>query len=272
MLRLFLFTIFYASATLSQAQDAGLKRLATGDDSRGWEAVGRLDIDGKRFCTGALIAPNLVLTAAHCLFEKESGAPIDHEKIEFLAGWRDGRASAYRWVRRAVVHPDYSYSARHDAARVGNDVALLELHHPIRNTRVEPFETDGRPMQGDRIGVVSYALNRSEAPSMQDTCQVKGWQMGVLVMTCNVDYGSSGAPVFKFDETGRPRIVSVISGMAEVDGEQVSLGTQLEEPLTLLRAELDAGGGVFASSAGRDTTKRVTAGARRETGAKFVKP
>ena len=271
MLRLFFIAFLVTIATSSNADDARLKRLATADENRGWEAVGRLDIGGKRFCTGALIAPNLVLTAAHCLFEKDSGARIDHEKIEFLAGWRDGRASAYRWVRRAVVHPDYSYSARLDAARVGNDVALLELYHPIRNTRVVPFETDSRPNKGDRIGVVSYALNRSEAPSMQETCRVKAWEMGVLVMSCDVDFGSSGAPVFTFDEDGTPRIVSVISGMAVVDGERVSLGTRLEKPLALLKAKLAEGNGFF-SAASSPKTKRLTVGARGESGAKFVKP
>ncbi|MCF3594836.1 trypsin-like serine protease [Rhodobacteraceae bacterium LMO-12] len=271
MLRLFLIALFATIATTADAEDARLKRLATGDDNRGWEAVGRLDIDGKRFCTGALIAPNLVLTAAHCLFEKESGVRINHEKIEFLAGWRDGRASAYRWVKRAVVHPEYSYSARLDAVRVGNDVALLELHHPIRNTRVVPFETDSPPHKGDKIGIVSYARNRSEAPSMQEVCWVKDWQTGVLVMTCDVDFGSSGAPVFVFDEAGTPRIVSVVSGMAVVDGERVSLGTQLEEPLALLKAELAANNGMF-TSASRPKTKRLNVGARGDTGAKFVKP
>lgn len=271
MLRLLLIALFATTATFSAAQDARLKRLATGDDNRGWEAVGRLDIDGKRFCTGALIAPNLVLTAAHCLFEKESGARINHEKIEFLAGWRDGRASAYRWVRRAAVHPDYSYSARLDPARVGNDVALLELYHPIRNTRVVPFETDSPPLKGDRIGIVSYALNRSEAPSMQEVCRVHDWQAGVLVMSCEVDYGSSGAPVFTFDKAGKPRIVSVVSGMAVVDGEQVSLGTQLEKPLTLLKAELAANNGMF-STAKSVKTNRLGVDVRGNTGAKFVKP
>ena len=46
--------------TAAPAQDARLTSLDTGDDARGWEAVGRLDIDGKGFCTGALIAPDLV--------------------------------------------------------------------------------------------------------------------------------------------------------------------------------------------------------------------
>ena len=39
------------------------------EDSKGWEAVGRLDLAGRGFCTGALISPDLVLTAAHCLLQ-----------------------------------------------------------------------------------------------------------------------------------------------------------------------------------------------------------
>ncbi|UYV37513.1 trypsin-like serine protease [Rhodobacteraceae bacterium D3-12] len=270
MLRLFVTAIVVALVGTAQAQDTGLKRLDTGEDGRGWEAVGRLDIGGKRFCTGAMIAPNLVLTAAHCLYDKDSGKRISNEQIEFLAGWRNGRASAYRWVKRAVVHPEYEYSSNVAADRVRNDVALLELHHPIRNTQVIPFATDQRPAKGDKIGVVSYAKDRSEAPSLQELCRVKARQSGVLIMSCDVDLGSSGAPVFSF-EGGEPKIVSVVSAMAEVGGERVSLGTQLQEPLRLLRAELAAGNGVFGNDT-RAKGKRIVVGTRSNSGAKFIKP
>lgn len=251
------------------SKDTGPKRLDTGDQGRNWEAVGKLDLNGKGFCTGALIAPDLVLTAAHCLFDKRTGRRIDHANIEFMAGWRNGRAAAYRKIRRAVVHPDYTYHGREVVARVSNDVALLELHHPIRNTTTIPFATDSQPRMGARIGVVSYAHDRANAPSIQEMCRVMARQRGILVMSCNVDFGSSGAPVFSFDGR-RARIVSVVSAKAEVSGQAVSLGTGLGRQLARLRAELARGAGVFQPPSPR-ANRVILGGSRKLGGAKFIR-
>jgi V8-like Glu-specific endopeptidase len=253
----------------AMAQDANLKRLDNGDDAKAWEAVGRLDINGKGFCTGALIAPQLVLTAAHCLYDSDTGLRIEKGHIEFLAGWRNGRAGAYRDVARVVVHPEYVYNETLSSDRVRNDLALLELEQPIRNSAIKPFATAARARTGDRVGVVSYALNRSEAPSLQEVCAVLARQNGVLVTSCSVDFGSSGAPIFVIHD-GEAQIVSVVSAKAEVRGEQVSLGTALGQSLAELQAELVAGRFIYLGD--KPGERRIRAGDKAGGGAKFVSP
>lgn len=270
MRSIFLALIAALSVAAPAKGDTALRSLVTADDTKGWEAVGRLNIAGQAFCTGALIRDDLVLTAAHCLYDKDTGQRVDATTIEFLAGWRNGRASAYRGVRQAVVHPDYVFSNGEGAQKVKNDLAVLRLDQPIRTTGIQPFETDTRPRKGAEVGVVSYAHDRAEMPSIQEACHVLARQSGTLILSCDVDFGSSGAPIFSF-EGGVPRIVSVVSAKARVNARPVSLGTELDRPLGELMAALEAEGGRFAKAA--TPAKVLSLGAARAgTGAKFLKP
>uniref|UniRef100_A4WP07 Serine protease n=1 Tax=Cereibacter sphaeroides (strain ATCC 17025 / ATH 2.4.3) TaxID=349102 RepID=A4WP07_CERS5 len=259
-------TLVLGLALPAMADEAGLRSLETGDDSRGWNAVGKLLLGDRGFCTGVLIRPDLVLTAAHCLFEKDSGSRIEPDRVEFLAGWRNGRAAAYRHVRRAVVHPDYAYSGQDPVDRVAFDLAVLELDQPIRLPSVQPFGIDRGTLSGDRVGVVSYAQGRSEAPSLQEICRVIGRMPGTLVLSCSVDFGSSGAPVFTMRE-GAPRLVSVVSAKAELHGRPIALGTDIEDPLEDVLAEFDRGDGLIRRVQPLVRMERAGSG-----GAKFVRP
>jgi hypothetical protein len=61
------------------------------DQGPPWDAVGQVGIGGFRSsvqCTGTLIAPDLVVTAAHCVVSPATGKPFPLRDIHFLAGVR----------------------------------------------------------------------------------------------------------------------------------------------------------------------------------------
>lgn len=263
-MRFFAIIICLLAALPAYAQDGGLVTLQTRDASKGWDAVGRLDIQNKGFCTAALIQSRLILTAAHCLYDND-GVLVAPDRFRFEAGLRDGRAQASRGITRILAHPDYNHNgSQTDTAQVANDIAILELDQPIRDGRIIPYAIAAKPRAGDQIGIVSYARDRANAASLQEVCNVINRQDGVLLMTCDITFGASGAPVFTMND-GQVRIVSVVSAMADIDGQRISIGTSLQQPLAQLLRD-------FASNSTGGARKVITTGQRSEGGAKFVRP
>ena len=261
-------SLVFAMVGQGFAQDSkpSLLKLMTADQAREWQAVGRVDLAGNGFCTGALIAPKLVLTAAHCMFDAYTGKQIDPRLISFNAGWRQGRASAHRIARRVVVHPAYQPKNLEEFDNVGNDIAIVELEHPIRNTAIAPFDRASRPPVGTSVKVVSYARERADMPSLEEPCEILGKSKAVLVLSCDASFGASGSPIFVV-QNGVPRIASVISAKAVWNQQEVALGTSLGRPLEELMAQLTAKNGVFKSK--RHTGKSLAEQLGRENSIVF---
>lgn len=260
---------FIAHFAPTSTTAGALRTLQTGEDSRGWNAVARLELAGKGFCTGALIAEDQVLTAAHCLYDETTGKLLDPTGIEVQVGLRNGRAEAYRSVRRAVVHPEYTYTDHPSAGRVRHDLALIELHHPVRNPAIAPYATAAHISEGAEVAVVSYARGREDQPSLEETCAVTAQTEGVLVMSCQAEFGASGSPVFHIKEQ-HVEIVAVVSAKAQNGKIPVSLGVRLGHALQDLRRSLADGGGYEAVRASSLRRLRPET-SRRSSGAKFLR-
>ncbi len=244
----FLLSLFFVlcAGAVSAGEQVSLRKLLTADEAKAWQGVGRINMRGAGFCTGAMIAPDLVLTAAHCMYNPRTDTLLKPSDIEFLAGWRSGRAGAQRKARRFVVHKNYAPGRDVKIDKVFNDIAIIQLELPITGNFIKAFEYFQEPHIGDDVKVVSYAQDRSEAPSIEEPCQVIATDPRALILTCNVDYGASGSPIFIMDK-GVPKIASVVSAKAVVDGRKVALGASLGVPLDELLAQIRADRSVFQS-------------------------
>ncbi|HXR31398.1 MAG TPA: serine protease [Solirubrobacterales bacterium] len=78
-------------------------------------------------CTGTVVAPTLILTAAHCIQDIVSGRPTPLGRYTVVTGSSDLRDSSVRQlskVRQAIVYPGFSRFTLH------GDAGLLVLETP----------------------------------------------------------------------------------------------------------------------------------------------
>ena len=122
-------------------------------------AVG--NVDGT-YCGGTLIAPNVVLTAAHCI----TGKPTALQNLRVLIGSPSLRADLATpdgvhvlGVTAVSVHPKFSQTTmRYDAA-------LLVLDHAISGVRT-PAVADSSPRAGSTVSAAGWGATSDDGGGM----------------------------------------------------------------------------------------------------------
>lgn len=225
-------TAYPASAMVGGAPAAG-------------NGIGRsvVTIVGSRgnFCSGALIAPDIVLSAAHCV------SPGATYKIVTYDAQHQPKLLD---VRRVATHPQFNVQGIM-AHRASADVALLQLAEPMAAKPPAQLGAPAEPIaSGARftvagIGVTKRGDGKSggtvRAATLTATGRPGTLQIRLVDPASNnareglgACTGDSGAPVFE-EQGGRNVIVGVVSWSTGANNAAGCGGLTGVTPLTLYR-------------------------------------
>ncbi|MEI4486869.1 trypsin-like peptidase domain-containing protein [Frigidibacter sp. MR17.14] len=176
---------------------AGGQRPLSEPEARPFAAIGRIayvdaPAPGAAICSGVLVAPDLVLTALHCVIPGR-GTP-QPDTIRFAIGWRDGSAAAlFRGAE--VIAPLQRWNEV-------TDLALLRLAAPVPATLAAPLPLGPQARPGDMLSLVGWRRDAPEAPVRDDLCRVETVVPQMTGLGCEVVSGNSGAPMMTQEAAG----------------------------------------------------------------------
>jgi len=235
--------VFVAAATVAIAGCSGdePKRERTsaqhcpivgGAPENGFEAVGALMQDGEAYCTGTLVDPTTVVTAAHCNPDG-SAAGI---QFAFGADVRDG-GNGINLVN-VTNHPQY------DDVDIVNDIAVLKLEHAVDVTPIPVMnQTMGQDWIGRDVTFVGYGITgpNDEVTGVKRSVVIPLTEVAETTFTYaspgkNTCQGDSGGPALALVDGGF-RLIGVTS-YGDQDCAEYGVNTRVDAYLDFIDADM----------------------------------
>jgi protease YdgD len=204
-------------------------------------AIGLLQMSDGGLCSASVVAEDVILTAAHCLFDEDHRGVVAER---FNAGYDRDQFIATALIRDVYLPPEFDHRRFLETNEIdGYDWALLRLDRgvghetgilPIRALAPKEFEAMAEK-NGPTMTQVGYGNEQSDHPVMRRDCHLSMvWKDNTYAHHCGTMPGDSGSPDLIYENNSYV-IIGIES--AEVDFRELK-GADMAVSATAFAAAL----------------------------------